>query len=168
MLFVALVASAIYFLATFSAGSPSLTKTYSNPAWGFMVKMPADFSAYPPNATPGRDETGAPTGQAIVLQNDSGAAVQIVITRDSREVSDTIVTADDFEQLAPYYDSSQADSVEIAPGVIGMTFTDTKYSAYGDSTEQFWFAYRGNLYVLIADAKYEALFKSMMATWTFI
>jgi hypothetical protein len=25
-----------------------------------MLKMPADFAAYPPNATPNRDETGAP------------------------------------------------------------------------------------------------------------
>jgi hypothetical protein len=44
-----------------------------------MLKMPADFSAYPPNAAPERDETGAPMGQAIVLQNKSGAAVQIGI-----------------------------------------------------------------------------------------
>jgi hypothetical protein len=45
--------------------------------------MPADFAAYPPNATPTRDETGAPTGQAIVLQNKGGAMVQIIITPDT-------------------------------------------------------------------------------------
>jgi hypothetical protein len=54
-----------------------------------MLKMPADFSAYPPNATPERDETGAPTGQAIVLQNTSGTAVQIEVTPDTREVSNS-------------------------------------------------------------------------------
>jgi hypothetical protein len=80
VVFVALVASAIHSLASRSRGSLSaLTKTYSNPTYGFMLKMPADFSAYPPNAAPERDETGAPMGQAIVLQNKSGAAVQIGI-----------------------------------------------------------------------------------------
>jgi hypothetical protein len=82
-IFLVLIFFAIRLLAIPSAGpSPaSLTKTYSNPAWGFTLKMPADFSAYPPNASPNRDATGAPTGQAIVLQNKSGAAVQIVVTR---------------------------------------------------------------------------------------
>src|SRR5436190_16737318 len=118
ILFVALLASAIHFLGSRSADpSPSaLTKTYSNPAYGFVLKMPADFSAYPPNATPERDETGAPTGQAIVLQNKSGAAVQIVVTPDSRQERNTILTADDIEQLAPYYDISEAQPIEIAPG----------------------------------------------------
>jgi hypothetical protein len=77
-------------LAFAGEASPlALTKTYSNPAFGFMLKMPADFSAYPPNATPVRDETGAPLVQAIVLQNKSGAAVQIVV---SRQESNSILT----------------------------------------------------------------------------
>ncbi len=168
ILFIALIASAIHVLAAFSAASPLLTKTYSNAAWGFALKMPSDFSAYPPNATPRRDETGAPMGQAIVLQNKSGAAVQIVVMPDSREVSNTILTADDIEQLAPYNDLSQAEPIQIAPGVIGTTFTDTKHPAYGSSTEEVWFAYRGNRYEVTADAKNGALFKSMIATWTFI
>lgn len=168
ILFIALLASAIQFLASFNASSIALTKTYSNPAWGFMLKMPADFSEYPPNATPARDETGAPTGQAIVLQNKSGVAVQIQIAPDSREVSNSTLTADDMEQLAPYYDLSQAQPIEIAPGIIGMRFTDSKHPAYGTSTENVWFTYRGNLYEVTANTKDGALFKSMVATWTFI
>jgi hypothetical protein len=31
-----------------------------------------------------------------------------------------------------------------------------------------WFAYRGNLYQVMADAKFGALLKSMIATWTVI
>jgi hypothetical protein len=61
----------------------ALTKTYTNAGYGFTLKMSADFAAYPPNATPTRDETGAPTGQAIVLQNKGGAMVQIIITPDT-------------------------------------------------------------------------------------
>ncbi len=52
--------------------------------------------------------------------------------------------------------------------MIGTTFTDTKHPAYGSSTEEVWFAYRGNRYEVTADAKNGALFKSMIATWTFI
>jgi hypothetical protein len=169
-IFIALVASAIYFLAGFSAeASPTaLTKTYSNPAWGFALKMPADFSAYPPNATPNRDETGAPTGQAIVLQNKSGAAVQIQVTPDSREVSNSILTEDDMARLAWLDDPSEAEPIQIAPGVIGMTFTDTKHPSFGNATKNVWFAYRGNLYAVTADAKDGALSKAMMATWTFL
>jgi len=167
IVFIALAASAIHFLAA-KTSPGALTKTYSNAAYGFMLKMPADFSAYPPNATPNRDETGAPTGQAIVLQNKSGAAVQIVVTKDSREASNSTLTAEDIEQLAPYYDLSQATPIEIAPGVTGVTFTDTKHPAYGEATEEVWFTYRGNLYEVTADARNAELFKSMMATWTFI
>jgi hypothetical protein len=99
-IFLVLIFFAIRLLAIPSAGpSPaSLTKTYSNPAWGFTLKMPADFSAYPPNASPNRDATGAPTGQAIVLQNKSGAAVQIVVTKDNREESNSILTSDDISR----------------------------------------------------------------------
>jgi hypothetical protein len=70
------------------------------PRLGLMLKMPADFSAYPPNATPERDETGAPTGQAIVLQNTSGTAVQIEVTPDTREVSNST------KRSAPSFQSS--------------------------------------------------------------
>jgi hypothetical protein len=149
--------------------SQALTKTYSNAAWGFALKMPADFSAHPPNATPARDVTGAPTGQAIVLQDMSGAAVQIVVGIDSREQSSTnTLTADDIEQLAPYHDLSQAEPIQIAPGVIGTTFTETEHPNFGNANEIVWFAYRGNLYEVTADAKDGALFKSIIATWTFI
>lgn len=165
---IAFVASALHVLASRSASSAALTKTYSNPAWGFTLKMPADFSEYPPNATPTRDETGAPTGQPVVLQNKSGAAVQIEITPESPEQSIDILTVDDLKQMAPYLDLSQAQPIEIAPGVTGMTFTDTKHPSFGNATENVWFTYRGNLYEVTADAKNGTLFKSMMATWTFI
>ncbi len=131
--------------------------------------MPADFSAYPPGASPNRDATGAPTGQAIVLQNTGGAAVQIVVGRDNREQSSTnTLTADDIEQTAPYYDLSEAQPIQIAPGVIGTTFTDEEQPANGNFTEEVWFSYRGNLYEVTAAAKNGALLRSMIATWTFI
>jgi hypothetical protein len=170
VVFLVFVVLAIHFLATPSAeASPAaLTKTYTNPAYGFMLKMPADFAAYPPNATPGRDATGAPIGQAIVLQNSGGAMVQIEITADTRAQPGTNLTADDIVQSAPYFDLSHATPIQIAPGIIGVTFTDTEHSAFGSSTEAVWFAYRGNLYQVMADAKLGALLKSMIATWTFI
>jgi hypothetical protein len=129
--FLALAALAIHFLAPFSAEpSPALTKTYSNPAWGFMLKMPADLAAYPPNATPNRDETGAPTGQALLLQNKDGAMVQIEITPDTRAKPGTNLNVNDIAQSAPYFDLSQATPVEISHGVVGVTFTDTEHSNF--------------------------------------
>jgi hypothetical protein len=126
-----------------SNASQALTKTYSNPAYGFTLKMPADFAAYPPNATPNRDETGAPTGQAIVLKSSGDAMVQIVITPDTRAQPSTNLTVDDIARSAPYFDLSHATPIEIPPGVVGVTFTDAEHSAFGSSTEAVWFAYRG-------------------------
>src|SRR5205807_1899500 len=91
------------------AASADLSKTYNNTAYGFELKMPSDFSAYPADASPDRDATGAPIGQAIVLQNASGAAVQIVITQDTRETPSNTLTVDDIEQSALYLDLSQAE-----------------------------------------------------------
>jgi len=71
-------------------------------------------------------------------------------------------------QLAPSYDLSNAKPIQIAPGVLGTTFTDTKYPGFGNATENVWFSYRGNLYDVTTDAKDGALFKSILATWTFI
>jgi hypothetical protein len=110
-----------------------------------MLKMPADFAAYPPNATPNSDETGAPTGQALLLQNTHGTMVQIVIAPDTRAQPSTNLTVDDIERSAPYFDLSHATPLEIAPGVVGVTFTDAEHSAFGSSTEAVWFAYRGNM-----------------------
>jgi hypothetical protein len=70
-IFLVLIFFAIRFLASQGAdSSPSaLSKPYTNVAYGFALKMPADFSAYPPDASLVRDETGAPTGEAILLRN---------------------------------------------------------------------------------------------------
>jgi len=145
IIFITVVASAIHFLAA-EPSSGALTKTYSNAAWGFMLKRPADFAAYPPNATPNRDETGAPTGQALLLQNKSGAIVQIEITPDTRAEPGTNLTVDDIAQSASYFDLSKATSIEIAPDVIGVLFIDAEHPNFGSSTEHVWFTYRGNLY----------------------
>jgi hypothetical protein len=168
-LFIALGALAIHFLATGANALQALTKTYTNSAWGFMLKMPADFSAYPPNATPERDATGAPRVQVIALQNTAGAAVQIMIMQDSRETADAnVFTASDVQQLAPYLDFREAQPFQIGHGITGVTFMDTDQPPLGSATDEVWFAYRGNLYQVIADAKFDALLKSMLATWTFI
>ncbi len=92
--FLALVVLAIHFLATPSADASrvALSKTYTNVAYGFALKMPADFSAYPPDDSPNRDAT-SPTVTTIVLQNIAGSVVQIVITPGIRPQSNNILTA---------------------------------------------------------------------------
>ena len=166
---ISLAALAIHVLASFNAdASPALTKTYSNAAWGFMLKMPADFAAYPPNAIPERHDTGAPTGQAIVLQNKSGAAVQIVVMQSDRASPDNTFTAADLAREAPDIDPSDAQPVQLASGVTGMTFTQEVPPPAPTSADVLMFTYRGNLYVLNAPTKDRALFEAMMETWTFI
>ncbi len=166
--FLALVVLAIHFLATPSADASrvALSKTYTNVAYGFALKMPADFSVYPPDDSPNRDAT-SPTVTTIVLQNIAGSVVQIVITPGIRPQSNNILTADEIEKFAPYLDLSEAEPIQIAPGVMGMTFIEAGHPAYGDATEEVWFAYRGNQYEVIADAKIGTLLRSMLATWTF-
>src|SRR6184192_1874546 len=79
-----------------------------------------------------------------------------VAPSDSRAESTDVLTADEIEQLAPYLDLSQAKPTQIAPGV--------EHPAYGNSTEEVWFAYRGNLYEVVADGKIGALLRSNAST----
>ena len=53
-----------------------------------------------------------------------------------RAESSDVLTADDMEQLVPVYDLSEAQPIQMAPGVVGMTFTDTKCPSFGTATEQ--------------------------------
>src|SRR6266487_4180585 len=143
IVFIALAASAIHFLAA-KTSPGALTKTYSNAAYGFMLKMPADFSAYPPNATPNRDETGAPTGQALLLQNTHGTSANRHRARHPR-AAEHQPYGGRYRALRSVLRSLHATPLEIAPGVVGVTFTDAEHSAFGSSTEAVWFAYRGNM-----------------------
>jgi hypothetical protein len=163
-----LVALAIGGFSLRSSAASVLTKTYTNAAYGFALKMPADFSAYPPNASPARDATGALTGQAIVLQNTAGDAVQIVVTPADKASPDNTFTATDLQREAPYIDPSEAQSVDLASGVTGMTFTVGGPPPAPTSSDVLMFTYRGNLYVLTAPTKDRALLEAMMETWTFL
>jgi hypothetical protein len=165
VLLLALAVFTLHATPTASASPTALAKTYKNTDYGFALKMPADFSAYPPNASPGRDATGAKTGEAIVLQNQKGDMVQIVITPDDRASPDNTFTATDLEREAPYVDPSDAQPVQLAQGVTGMTFTEP--AADGASTDALIFTYRGNLYELSANTTDRALFEAMMETWSF-
>src|SRR4051794_6097700 len=84
---------------TRAAASSVLSKTYTNSTYGFSLKMPEDFSAYPPEGAALRDDASAATGQAIVLQNSTGKFIQIVITADPRESASDSISADDLQQL---------------------------------------------------------------------
>ena len=159
---------AFYFSSVNAAAPNALGNTYTNAAYGFVVNMPEDFSAYPPDASPALDATGAPIGQAIVLQNADGAAVQIVVTSDPRAISNDSVGEDDLAQIAPYIDPEQIQSVQIAPGVTGITFTEPFNEPSPASTDVLIFTHRGYLYELSAETKNRALFEAMMDTWKFL
>jgi hypothetical protein len=146
----------------------NLNKTYTNAAWGFSLQMPADFSAYPPNASPDHDETGAPIGQAVVLQNTAGAAVQFEITQDNRARSGNTLTVDDVAEEEPYMDLSEAQPIQIAPGVTGVSFTFEDPSPSRTVRDDISFVYRGNYYEVNADAKDRAVLRSMMSSLTFL
>src|SRR5665647_2853078 len=52
---------------------PALTQSYTNTAYHFALKMPAGYTAQEMPATGG-------SGETVVLQNQAGDGVQIVIT----------------------------------------------------------------------------------------
>src|SRR5438105_2703313 len=63
VLAVAALAVGTHAIASVEDAPIDLSKTYSNSAYGFTLQMPADFSAYPADGAPARDETGAPEGK---------------------------------------------------------------------------------------------------------
>lgn len=97
---VAIGFSAFFFderTAQMSLASALLSKAYTNSTFGFSLQMPADFSAYPPDA----DATASTSGEAVVLQNAGGDAVQIEITPSPYQHPDNTLTLSDLSQLEP-------------------------------------------------------------------
>jgi len=138
-----------------------LSKTYANSIFGFSLRMPADYSAYPPDA----DATASTSGEAIVLQNAGGDAVQIEITPSPYQHPDNTLTLSDLSQLEPSLTSIDASPIAITPGVTGMTYTDPN-GAFGASTDVLFF-YHNNLYEITTSADLFPLLQAMLSTWNF-
>jgi hypothetical protein len=90
------VTSLLLIPAARAQSSPDpLSNGYTNAAYGFTLALPADFDVYPAGGEPLRDESGAPIGQAFVLQNGAGSAIQLETTQDTRETPSNVITIEE-------------------------------------------------------------------------
>jgi hypothetical protein len=163
IIFVALIAAAIHLLALHRVVAPStFTRTYVNTDWGFMLQMPAGYAVYPPHPSAGRDEDGNLVGEALVFKNSSGGIVNFTIVPAERPWGNTL-TVDDLAAELPGAALSEAEPIQIAPGVMGVMLGDG--SPYEGSV---WFTYRGTFYEADAPAADHAALMSMISSIVFL
>lgn len=135
---------------------PELSKEYSNTTYHFSLKMPEDFEA-----TKFEDEFGT----AVVLQDQSGNGVQILISpfgdEDIKEL-----TQERIKQDLPDMLISEAQTVEIGDEYKGLAFkSDNEF--FGGASREVWFVYQQNLYQISTYARLDELLQKIFTTWQF-
>lgn len=134
------------------------TADYTNERYKFSLKRPEGFVV---TEIPD-EEAGTLT---LVLQNDQGEGVQILITPsvgDMRSLTEEMVRAD-----IPNMQLSDIQRVDIGEGHTGIAFLSDN-EAFGGASREVWFIFRGNLYQVSTYARLDALLQSMFSTWQFL
>ena len=151
--------------ATNSAASSTtseLTQAYSNTAYRFSLKMPADFA----ESDTQDPDTNATT---IVLQNQTGDGVQIVVSPfsdDPQDGSGYTLTKERILQDVPDLAISNEQPVTVGTNYTGLAFKSNN-DAFGGDSREVWFVFRGNLYQISTYARLDPLLQKMFGTWSF-
>lgn len=135
---------------------PPLAGTYTNAKYHFSLALPEGFTA---GELPGAD--GADT---VILQNKKGDGIQIIIRPFGEDLH--VLTRDRIHQDIPDMKISDVENVTIGPTYTGVAFISDN-EAFGGSSREVWFVFRGNLYQVSTYARLDGLLKAMFATWKF-
>jgi len=142
---------------------PTLSRDYANSIYGFSLKMPADFSASESQDPSSGDDT-------IVLQNQSGDGIQIVISPFGEDTGHGYtLTADRIHQDLPDLEIDDIQPVDIgttSPAYVGLAFLSDN-PAFDGASREVWFVFRGNLYQISTYARLDPLLQAIFTTWQF-
>ena len=141
---------------------PTLTQDYTNSAYKFALKMPADFTA---SDIPSGDPTQP--GDTILLQDKNGNGIQIVISPfDEDTTGSYTLTQARILQDVPDMQITEAQPLVVGPNYTGLAFKSDN-AAFGGASREVWFVFRGNLYQISTYDRLDNLLKSIFQTWQF-
>lgn len=135
---------------------PPLTEEYRNEALRFSLLLPEGFTA---GELPVDDEGG----RTIILQNERGEGIQIY-SRPFDNIRN--LTADMVRADIPDMRISDIQKLEVGENHSGIAFLSDN-EAFGGSSREVWFVFRGNLYQISTYARLDALLQTMFETWKF-
>ena len=133
---------------------PPLTKKYTNTSHNFSLNMPEDFSARE-STVDGKD--------SIVFENTQGQGIQILI---SPYDDINVLTVEMIQEAIPELTISDSQPVNIGASHTGVAFKSDN-DAFGGSSREVWFVFKGKLYQISTYKKFDELLKSMVGTWSF-
>ncbi len=140
---------------------PALTQSYTNTAYKFTLKMPADFTV---SDIPG-DPDGTP--ETIVLQDQSGNGIQIAISPfDEDTTGSYTLTQARILQDVPDLTITDPQPIEVGDNYTGLAFKSDN-EAFGGASREVWFVFRGNLYQISTYERLDDLLKGIFQTWQF-
>lgn len=140
---------------------PGLTQDYSNPAYKFSLKMPADFTASDIPADP----DGTP--ETIVLQDKNGNGIQIVVSPFDEDTNGSYtLTQARILQDVPDMQITDPQPIQVGNNYTGLAFKSDN-EAFGGASREVWFVFRGNLYQISTYERLDDLLKGIFQTWQF-
>ena len=136
---------------------PKLTKSYRNAAYGFSLRMPDDFSA---------QELHDEFGDTVLLQNDKGEGIQILISPFDEDAGGYTLTEERIRQDISDILISEAQPVEVGNNYKGLAFKSDN-DAFGGASREVWFVFNGSLYQISTYERFDPLLKAIFGTWNF-
>ena len=134
------------------------TRTYQNAMYHFSFKYPEDFSV---SVIP----ADADRGNVILVQNIAKhIGMQILVTPFGG--ADMDMTAGVVQASIPGIKIEDAQPVLIGNDRTGLAFKSDN-PAFGGSSREVWFVFRGNLYQISTYAELDPLMKGVFSTWQF-
>ena len=137
---------------------PELTQAYTNEAYQFSLKLPADFSV---REVP---DTGA-GGATLVFENTKNEGIQILVMPFDEDV--TVLSARRIKEDIPDMKVFDEQPVEIGQEHTGLAFRSDNKEFNGASREV-WFVFEGNLYQISTYERLDPLLKAVFQTWKFL
>lgn len=139
---------------------PPLSTPYTNSTYNFSVTLPQGFAA---------SEAADPANAAdtIVFQDAHADGIQIVVTPfDEDTGGGYTLTQERILGDVPDLSMSDVQSVQVGDHYTGVAFKSNN-PAFGGSTREVWFVFRGNLYQISTYEKFDDLLKAVFGTWQF-
>lgn len=136
---------------------PPLGEAYTNSEYGFSLTLPEGFTA----RAMARNAAGS---RAIVLEDDRGNGIQIMVTPFEEDIH--ALTAERIRRDVPDLAIENTQPVEIGANHTGLAFVSDN-PAFGGSSREVWFVFRGDLYQVSTYLRLDELLQTMFQTWRF-
>jgi len=130
---------------------------YTDEMHRFTLALPQGFSAR-------EVETGSDFMQVVVIEDDNGDGLQIVITPFGKEVTE--LTPESIHTDVPDLQIIDSEVVKIGDTHRGVMFTSNN-EAFDGASRELWFVFNGDLYQVATYERLSSLLRGLIAHWQF-